>query len=99
MAMVRVRYKGLSDVRIIEQHDLASQNITVDKDLVWEAGNHWAIDMELSPEMELLLREDGGFRIEKLDDRQAPVGEPVVVESPPSTKVTKAQKKGNKVVE
>lgn len=37
MALVRIRYKGLSDVRAITAQDLAQFGIQTDQDLVWDS--------------------------------------------------------------
>lgn len=37
MALVRVRYKGLSDVRAITVEDLKAHGIEMSKDLIWDS--------------------------------------------------------------
>ena len=69
MALIRVRYRGLSDVRIISQKDLKDRGIEVNKDMVWERSNNWALTLDgLSKPMEDLLRGEGHFRIEEVKD-------------------------------
>jgi hypothetical protein len=36
MALVRIKYKGLSDVRVINKKDAASVGVTLSQDLVWD---------------------------------------------------------------
>lgn len=36
MGLVRIRYKGLSDVRVISKEDAAKHGVSLSKDLVWD---------------------------------------------------------------
>lgn len=36
MALVRIRYKGLSDVRVISVKDAEKHGVTMSKDLIWD---------------------------------------------------------------
>lgn len=69
MGKMRVRYMGLSDVRILEAEQLAADHsVNIADDLVWHHGNGWALDIEVNDRLEAILREQGTFRLEKLTD-------------------------------
>ncbi len=67
MARVRVRYKGLSDERIITQKDLEPLGISIDRDLVW-AGHGRALTIDMTDELEAVLRREGTFSISEIKD-------------------------------
>lgn len=77
MAAVKVRYKGLSDVREISVKALADRGIKIDKDLVFNSGNAWAVLIDLNEELEAILRKEGTFTISKVDDEGQVKGEVV----------------------
>lgn len=86
MGLVRIRYTGLSDERIISQQDLnkSDTGIKLPKGtatLHWHKGNRWAVDMEPTENLLQLLEKDGFFRVEELDDDQEPVNKPIVMDS------------------
>ena len=69
MAMVKVRYKGASDRRILPADQLAERGVKgIDKDLVFEPENMWAQEVPMSDELEAILRNDGAFLIEAIKD-------------------------------
>lgn len=81
MALTRVRYKGLSDVRIMSKKDLADLGIAVDGDLVWDSvgkarGGFLKARNDLTglfiedPSDELLdlLKQEGTFTVEEVDE-------------------------------
>lgn len=69
MATVKVRYKGASDVRILPQDQLEKRGVKgLSGDLVFEPENHWALEVEMSKELEDILRTDGAFVIEPMTD-------------------------------
>lgn len=68
MTARRVRYTGLADERRIHPRDVADHGVKLEKELVWNRGNRFAVDLELTDEFEAILRETGGFRIEELTD-------------------------------
>lgn len=85
MALVRVRYKGLSDVRAISVKDAEEAGVKLSEDLVWDnqggaygapisgikrpkqPNNHKGILIEMSDELEQLLRREGTFTITEVD--------------------------------
>lgn len=70
MARINVRYKGIADRRILSVKDLKNAGIEnlPEKDLVWERGNLFQVEMDADDKMEELLRREGHFRIEKAKD-------------------------------
>lgn len=69
MALYKVRYKGLSDVREISGGDLKKRGIGISKDLVWDASNGWSLNVEgLSKDLEDLLRTEGTFTISEVKE-------------------------------
>ena len=69
MALTRVRYKGMSDVRIMSKADLASVGIGVDGQLKWEPKNHWSVFIEdISDELLEIFKNDGTFTVEEVDE-------------------------------
>jgi len=70
MALMRVKYMGLSDERVIAHNDagLKARGIKVDKSMKWHAGNGKVIFMDnMSEEMEQMLRDDGAFDVKEVD--------------------------------
>jgi hypothetical protein len=68
MAQMKVRYKGAADVREMKAADLKRHGVVVSKDLVWDASNGWSLDMDMTDELEKILRADGAFRLEAIKD-------------------------------
>ena len=69
MANVKVRYKGMSDVRILPADQLKERGVTgIDEDLVFGPQNMWSQTVPMSDELESILRSDGAFTIEPLKD-------------------------------
>ena len=71
MAAVRVRYKGLADRRVIRPSEIAPHGINLDKDLVWDRYNGFALDIDADDKMVKLLREQGHFSVSALTDEGA----------------------------
>lgn len=68
MAQVKVRYKGVSDRRVITQKELKERNISVDKDLVFETRNGWSQVLDAPDELVKLLKDQPGFTISEVKD-------------------------------
>lgn len=69
MANAKVRYKGMSDVRVLPADQLAERGVKgIDKDLVFSAQNMWSQEVPMSGELEAVLRGDGAFAIEPVKD-------------------------------
>jgi hypothetical protein len=97
MAKVKVRYKGASDVRILPADQLKERGVKgVTEDLVFSPGNLWAQEVEMSDELEAILRADGAFVIQPVADD----GGTTVTDSadPLETSVDAVDDTGNKVV-
>lgn len=68
MALSKVRYKGLSDVRVMSQKDLAAAGVGVDRDLRWDPSNRRTIFVEdLSDDLLKIFREEGTFTVSEVD--------------------------------
>lgn len=69
MALVRVRYKGLSDVRVMSKKDLADAGVGVDGKLEWNRDNRHTVVIDgMSERLEEILRSEGTFTIEEVDE-------------------------------
>lgn len=68
MATMKVRYRGAADIRTMSKKDLKDAGVEVPEDLVWERKNRWAIEVEMTPELEEVLRAEGTFRLETIKD-------------------------------
>lgn len=69
MAQVKVRYKGASDRRILPQDQLEKLGVKgLQGDLVFAVENGWALEVEMSKELEDILRQDGAFKMEPVTD-------------------------------
>lgn len=70
MALTKVRYKGLSDVRLIAANDkgLRARGIKTDGQMKWSRENNWTIFVDgMSEELETLFRDEGTFDVEEVD--------------------------------
>lgn len=94
MAKAKVRYKGASDVRVLPADQLKEHGVKgIDKDLVFQPSNGWAQEVEMSEELEGILRGDGAFSITPVDDS----GE--ADETNPEVEATKVDDTGETVVD
>jgi hypothetical protein len=91
MALVRIRYKGLSDVRIITVKDAERHGVKLDKDLVWDSvGQAYGGQLRfpntatgvvvdgLSDELEKVLRAEGTFTITEVNKGDLSDGQEIV---------------------
>lgn len=69
MSLVKVRYRGASDVREMGKKDLADAGVQVDGLLRWERKNGWAVHVK-DPSDRLLeiFKEEGTFTVEEVDE-------------------------------
>lgn len=94
MALVRIRYKGLSDVRVITKQDLEQFGIKTDQDLVWDnvgAARGGRLDAPnarrglvvdgLSDDLLAALRSEGTFTISEIKD-DGTDGDDIIVGEP-----------------
>lgn len=91
MALTKVRYKGLSDVRIIEAKDpgLKARGIAIEKDMMWTRNSSIIVE-DMSPEMEKMFREDGAFTVTEVDKETKAEGQEII-------KATKVDDSGSTV--
>lgn len=69
MAEAKVRYKGASDVRILEADQLKALGVKgIEEDLVFAPGNLWSMTVPMSDELEAILRGEGTFTIEPVKE-------------------------------
>lgn len=69
MAKVKVRYKGASDIRILPADQLEARGVKgITEDLVFGPNNMWAQEVEMSDELEAILRQDGAFVMHPVTD-------------------------------
>lgn len=69
MALIRVRYKGIADVREITAKQLKDNNgVIVDNDMVWNRANGFSVVVDANDRLEEVLREQGHFTISTVDD-------------------------------
>lgn len=95
MALARVRYRGLSDVRIIPADDpgLKARGIKISQDMVWHRGNMFSIYIDnFSEEMENLFRDEAAFTVEEVDAQSGKAVKEIVT-------ATRADDTGNTVVD
>ena len=95
MALTRVRYRGLSDVRIIPADDpgLKARGIKVSQDMVWHRGNLFSIYIDnFSEAMEVLFRDEGAFDVEEIDAQSGKAVKEIVT-------ATRADDTGNTVID
>ena len=85
MSLVKVRYKGLSDIREMSKKDLADAGVGVDGDLRWARpgngpwGVHNVVYVE-NPSDELMevFKMEGTFTVTDVSEEGAPEGEPII---------------------
>lgn len=71
MAKMKVRYRGASDVRRITAKELKAAGLESydGPDLEWSRKNRWTIEeVEMTDGLEEILRGEGTFRLEKIND-------------------------------
>lgn len=69
MALTRVKYLGMSDIRIMSKKDLADAGVSVDGQLRWDRSNGYSVVVQ-DPSDRLIevLKEESAFTIEELDE-------------------------------
>lgn len=93
MALTRIRYRGLSDVRVMSKRDLASAGVGVESELKWDRTNRHTVVVEnMSEVLEDLLKAEGTFTIEEIDAETGKTVQTIV-------KATKADDTGATVVD
>lgn len=84
MALMRVRYVGLSDIRAMSADDLRAAGVGVDKDMEWNPQNrHTLIVSDPSEDLLSLFRAEGTFQVEEVDKETGQkVGDDIVSGKP-----------------
>ena len=83
MALVEVRYKGLSDVReITKKQWLDQQGVEVSRDTVWHAGNRFTQVIDANDRMLEVLKAEGHFSVKEINDDNS-LGDEIVTASEP----------------
>ncbi len=82
MALVEVRYKGLSDVRIISKKDWEKEGVAVSGDTIWQPSNRWTQNIDANERMLEVLRAEAHFSVRAVNDDNS-LGDEVVVASDP----------------
>jgi hypothetical protein len=83
MALVKVRYKGLSDVRVMSVQDLKAAGVSVESKLQWDPENRHVVYIDgMSETLEALFREEGTFTIEEVDEKDGKTVKTIVKGKP-----------------
>lgn len=77
MALMRVRYHGLSDRREMSKKDLAGVGIHLGDDLAWNR-NGSVVIKDPSEDLLALFKAEGTFKVEEIDEKGAPVGDAII---------------------
>lgn len=92
MALMRVRYHGLSDRREMSKKDLAGVGIHLGADLTWNR-NGSVVIKDPSDDLLALFKAEGTFKVEEIDEKGTPVGDAPIIEH------TKVDDTGDTVVD
>lgn len=69
MALYKIRYKGLSDIREMSQKDLNKAGVKVGGDLRFDRRNLFSVVVDgLSDRLREILEQEGTFTIEEIDE-------------------------------
>jgi hypothetical protein len=68
MALMEVKYVGLSDSRTIDKKNWEQEGVSVPSDIVWDHSNRHTVLIDGTERMEEVLRAQGHFRISKIED-------------------------------
>lgn len=83
MALIKVRYKGLSDVRVMSVKDLSEAGVSVESKLEWNPGNRHTVHIDgMSERLEEILRAEGTFTIEEVDEKSGETVKTIVKGKP-----------------
>lgn len=68
MALTRVYYKGLSDIREMSKKDLAAAGVGVDGPLRFDRSNNWTVHVDnISDRLVEVLKAEGTFTVTEVD--------------------------------
>jgi hypothetical protein len=69
MALTRVRYVGLSDIREMSKRDLAAAGVGMERGLRWDHSNRHTLYVDgISDEFLAILKDEGTFQVDAVDD-------------------------------
>lgn len=77
MALMRVRYNGLSDRREMSKKDLADVGIHMEQGLAWNR-NGSVLIKDPSDDLLALFKAEGTFKVEEVDEKGQTTGEPII---------------------
>lgn len=78
MALMQVRYKGLSDYREMSQEDLATVGIHLETALKWNRNGSVYIESP-SDDLLSLFEREGTFQVTEVDEKGSPVGDDSII--------------------
>jgi hypothetical protein len=79
MALTRVRYKGLSDIREMSKKDLGEVGVHLDSGLTFDRSNrHTVYIQDPSDDLLTLLKEEGTFTVQEVDEKTEEVKQTIV---------------------
>jgi hypothetical protein len=68
MALIEVKYKGMSDERIITKKNWEQEGVSVPVDTVWNSANRHTLVIDATDRMVEVLRAQGHFQIGEVKD-------------------------------
>lgn len=96
MALTLIRYKGLSDVRIISKKDLGDVEVYLDSGLRWDRQNLWKqYVQDPSDDLLELLKNEGTFIVEEVSEEDGKSVKQTIVQNDTS----KADDTGRQVIQ
>lgn len=96
MALTLIRYKGLSDTRIISKKDLGDNEVYLESGLRWDRENLWKqYVQDPSDELLELLKNEGNFIVEEVSEEDGKTVKQTIVKNDPS----RADDTGHKVIQ
>lgn len=78
MALVAVRYKGLSDIREITKKQWLAEDVAVSKDTVWDRSNRFTVYVDATDRMMEVFKQEEHFQVSEVTDDNT---ERVVIEA------------------
>lgn len=84
MALTRVRYKGLSDVRVMSQEDLFGAGVSLSSGLQWDSSNvvNGILIEDPSERLMEILQQEGTFTVTEVDSDDNTDGEEIITGQP-----------------
>jgi hypothetical protein len=101
MALMKVQYVGISDVRQILPSELKAHGVAIDKKIVWDHYNQYSVVLDVNERFEQILRDQGHFTLTAVDNDGkdvevvATASDPARVESVVANEEGKPQQKSS----